>query len=395
MGNTPVGGSKNVSLGNGASMEVSRVEGMTYSNGECYYYERQNLSCCVDDRTCKASIRMIKKPGSNRAERFIISIVDSDKLNVLSWRLWPYRFEMMVGTEEEQQLKVCYAKTDIVQDDLLWSFVVPVWMKGGGKPPSNLYEDDATSHATKTTDPDGTITETSINLYTVRGRDTQKGLVVIECKKRSLDQNPFAVVVSHYFASSRKTSLGFSMVARIRGENGGVLQVEGPVLHPANALFEMFDKVSKTKRWTPALCSHCGGGGGGGVLSNSGIFYGNGNGCYNITVNNNVSDDRGQAKSNQRPQFVAQDEAIPMPLPRSDKNRLVKDMGLFHDGKNWPNGRESAFIDREPNQRQLKMPHKSGVDSDSDIGPKGTSFMSQLSSDARKPKWWPLDASGD
>ncbi|TKY49987.1 hypothetical protein E2542_SST27438 [Spatholobus suberectus] len=225
------------------------------ANGESY--EEKSVSYNVDDRTAKVSVKRTRDTGFNPAEKFVISITDSDKVNLLFWRAWPYRFEMMVERAQGQHLKVSYAKTCVVQDkDIFW-MVVPLTNKVKiTPPPLNLYEQDATKNAKITNTPGGGITETSLNPYRVRGCDKQRGLVVIEWKKRGWDQNPYLVTVSHYFATLQKTNTGFSVVATIRGDRDD-LQVEGPVFHPATSLFEMFDQVLRSGRWTPNACPHC------------------------------------------------------------------------------------------------------------------------------------------
>ncbi|KAK7306622.1 hypothetical protein VNO77_44573 [Canavalia gladiata] len=223
-------------------------------------YEERSVSYKVNDRTATVSIKKTL-PRSNffPTEKFIISITDSDKVNPLtSWRVMPYRFEMMIEkTYGEELLKVSYAKHwFVLNNDIFW-MVAPLSNKIGAKSPIlKLYNQDATKNAKITTNPGGGITETSINPYRVRGCDNRRGLVVIEWKKKGWDQNPYMVTVSHYFASLHNSNTGFSVLATITGEENGFI-VENPIAHPATSLFEMFDKVSRTGHWTPNACPHC------------------------------------------------------------------------------------------------------------------------------------------
>lgn len=151
-----------------------------------------------------------------------------------------------------------YAKTKVVHDKDYMIWLTTLARVGITFPRLNIYEKDATKNRKMTTTPDGGIIETALNPYRVVGRDRQKGLVVIEWKKKVWNQNPYEVVVSHYFASLQGNNTGFSVVARIRGEDGpGALKLEGPVFHPATALFEMFDNVLRSGSWTPNACPHC------------------------------------------------------------------------------------------------------------------------------------------
>lgn len=232
------------------------------ANGESF--EEKSVSYNVDDRTANVSIKKTRRTtGSNPTEKFIISVTDSDKLNLLSWRsVWPYRFTMMVERAhgQNQHLKVSYAKTCVIQDKDLYRMMVPLYNKvriAFTPPPLNLYEQDATKNAKITNTAGGGITETSLNPYRVRGCDKQRGLVVIQWKKREWDQNPYLVIVSHYFATLHKTNTGYSVMATIQGDDEDGLQVEGPIFHPATSLFEMFDQVSRSGCWTPNMCPHC------------------------------------------------------------------------------------------------------------------------------------------
>ncbi|TKY49985.1 hypothetical protein E2542_SST27436 [Spatholobus suberectus] len=217
-------------------------------------YEKQLVSYHVGDRTAKVSVKNITEHGNNK---FLIKIKDNDKVNFLSATYWPYRFEMMLERAKGQQLlAVSCAKTGVVQnkDVLAWPVALSKLGVNFSYLNNNLYERDATRNTKLKSTPGGGIIETSLNPYNVRGRDRQRGLVVIEWKKKSWDQNPYMVTVSHYFASFYKTNVGFSVVAKIRGED---LQVEGPVFHPATSLFEMFDHVLRSGNWTPNACPHC------------------------------------------------------------------------------------------------------------------------------------------
>ncbi|KAJ1410291.1 hypothetical protein SESBI_22025 [Sesbania bispinosa] len=191
MGNTPP---YVVQLGNFASINILEGE----ANGE--HYEKRSVSYRADERSAEVSIKRIKPPNSksNGSSKFIISITDTDKMNILPVRLWPYRFEMMVERVEGQHLKVTYAKTRVVHDkDVAWG-VVALAKVGVTLPRLNVYEEDATKNRKMTTSADGGITETSLNPYRVKGRDKQRGLVVIEWKKKAWNENPYMVIVSHY-----------------------------------------------------------------------------------------------------------------------------------------------------------------------------------------------------
>lgn len=249
-------------MGNNHPGEATKFAAIKMRKGEANgeSYEEKSVSYNVDDRAANVSIKMTRVTGSNPSEKFIISINDSDKVNLLSWRsVWPYRFEMMVE-KAQQHLKLSYAKTCVIQDKDVYRMMVPLYNKvkiAFTPPPLNLYEQDAIKNAKITNTASGGVTETSLNPYRVRGCDKQRGLVVIQWKKREWDQNPYLVTVSHYFATLHKTNTGFSVMATIRrgGEDG--LQVEGPVFHPATSLFEMFDQVLRNGCWTPNMCPHC------------------------------------------------------------------------------------------------------------------------------------------
>ncbi|TKY44615.1 hypothetical protein E2542_SST30892 [Spatholobus suberectus] len=105
-------------------------------------------------------------------------------------------------------------------------------------------------------DASGDVVDTKVCLH--RGR--KKGdLIVLECKKRSADEEPNAATVAHYFANNRTESdVGFSVVSKVRVSNGKLdITVEGPEQHPASALLYMFDQVCRSGIWEPTMCPHC------------------------------------------------------------------------------------------------------------------------------------------
>ncbi|MED6122390.1 hypothetical protein PIB30_039323 [Stylosanthes scabra] len=104
----------------------------------------------------------------------------------------------------------------------------------------------------------GGITETNIELHK-HGR--MRFIFVMEWKKRSnkSDGKPYMLSVTHYYASLENgKDVGLSIqVKRIKAASSGSLDfaVDGPHLHPANALFYMYDEIIRSRK--PISCPHC------------------------------------------------------------------------------------------------------------------------------------------
>ncbi|MED6122394.1 hypothetical protein PIB30_039326 [Stylosanthes scabra] len=104
----------------------------------------------------------------------------------------------------------------------------------------------------------GGITETYIELNE-HGR--MRFMFVMEWKKRSnkSDGKPYMLSVTHYYASLENgKDVGLSIqVKRIKAASSGSLDfaVDGPHLHPANALFYMYDEIIRSRK--PISCPHC------------------------------------------------------------------------------------------------------------------------------------------
>ncbi|XP_058763263.1 uncharacterized protein LOC131636668 [Vicia villosa] len=107
------------------------------------------------------------------------------------------------------------------------------------------------------------FTESSFLFYHTEG--TNRGLVVVERKKKSKDEKPFMVTVAHYYfihdfyVNLFKIDIGLSVIVKVESiKNEGLYStLEGPTQHPASALIYMMDEVRRTGIWKPATCPHC------------------------------------------------------------------------------------------------------------------------------------------
>ncbi|CAL5186451.1 unnamed protein product [Lathyrus oleraceus] len=107
------------------------------------------------------------------------------------------------------------------------------------------------------------FTESSFLFYHTGG--TNRGLVVVEQKKKSKDKKPFMVTVAHYYfihdfyLNQFKIDIGLSVIVKVESlKNEGLYStLEGPTQHPAAALIYMMDEVKRTGVWKPTFCPHC------------------------------------------------------------------------------------------------------------------------------------------
>ncbi|KAK7364023.1 hypothetical protein VNO80_12345 [Phaseolus coccineus] len=85
-------------------------------------------------------------------------------------------------------------------------------------------------------------------------------------KKKSGHQLPYELTLAHYHATGSgindyrkiKSDFGLSIVAKIRSIGGNLtIMVDGPEQHPSSALLYMFDEVSRNGYWYREMCPHC------------------------------------------------------------------------------------------------------------------------------------------
>ena len=95
-----------------------------------------------------------------------------------------------------------------------------------------------------------------------RMNENNGNFIVVEEKRRSEFEKPWAVTLGHYYANSnrsfffrKKYDVGLSMVVDIKVLNNNLdVSVKGPSEHPPFALLYMFQQVSMTRTWNWTAC---------------------------------------------------------------------------------------------------------------------------------------------
>ena len=109
----------------------------------------------------------------------------------------------------------------------------------------------------------GGVIDTSLYFYARGGR---LGLLAVESKKNTTEEDAEVVTAAHYFVKSSGTcfygstgaNIGLSVVAKFRASNGKFqTTVEGLEQHPVSSLHCMIDEVNTTGIWKPTMCPHC------------------------------------------------------------------------------------------------------------------------------------------